>query len=507
MKPAQEVKTWRLGLRQRILVLAALIPASVLAVGVPLLFVSQHRSAEAEFQDRLRSEAGVLSLALGDPCARGCLHEVDLPVSQLLENEPALLSVEVFDSRSGALLGSWGDPGPPPSPAELASRVGQVRLAEEGAPTGALHGSGHVFAATTGLAGSGQAGQRRLLRVRGSSHAYNQRVIQTLILALVPGVLVGVGGLLLAAWLNHRLRSAVRALEAGTLRIARGDLSERVELRTGDELEDLGEAVNRMAAELAEQRARLDRHAEELEVELNELRLEMEKARAIAVNQERIAAMGVLAAGVAHEIGNPLTAISAVVQGMRRRAEGEGKVEVLAENLERIQEILRGLVDYARPPANDWRMVSLNDLLRRTLSLVRLDPRAKDVELTADLDPELPRVRSVEDKLQQVFLNLLLNALGALPAGRGRVQVSSRARAGEVLVSVEDDGAGVPPELEERIFEPFFTTRLDEGGTGLGLAVSAALAEELSGDLEVGGSALGGARFTLRLPERPKEGS
>ena len=497
---------WRLGLRHRILVLVFLVPASVLVVGLPLLFVSQHRRAEAEFKDRLRSEADVLALALADPCERECLHEVEPPVQQLLQNEPALLSVEIFDPKSGTLLGAWGATGPKPSAAQLASPAGKVWIEEEGEANSALHASGHVFAATTPLATKRWKGEEHpVLRLRGNSRAYNERVVHMLLLALIPGGVAGVGGLLLAFWLNRRLRSAVASLQDATARIARGELTERVNVRTGDELEDLGEAVNRMAAELAEQRARLDRNAEVLEEKLSARSLELEKARTIAVNQERIAAMGVLAAGVAHEIGNPLTAISAVVQGMRRREEGDGKVEVLAENLDRIQQIVRSLVDYARPPANDWRSLSLNDLLRRTLSLVSMDPRAKEVDMSTELDPELPRVRSVEDKVQQVFLNLLLNALDALPEGKGRVQVTSRSEGDEVCVLVDDSGPGVPAELKERIFEAFFTTRVEHGGTGLGLAVSASLADELGGRLEVGDSPLGGARFTLCLPVSASE--
>ena len=125
--------------------------------------------------------------------------------------------------------------------------------------------------------------------------------------------------------------------------------------------------------------------------------------------------------------------------------------------------------------------------------------------MSTQLDPELPRVRSVEDKVQQVFLNLLLNALAALPEGKGQMQVTSRCDGEDVCVLVDDSGPGVPAELKERIFDAFFTTRVEHGGTGLGLAVSASLAEELGGRLEVGDSPLGGAQFTLCLPVSPSE--
>jgi signal transduction histidine kinase len=496
--------SWRLGLRHRVLVLVFLIPCSILVVGLPLLFVSQHRRAEREFRDRLRSEAGVLALALADSCERDCLHEVEPPVNLLLANEPAILSIEVFDRATGQPLAGWGKTAAALDPATYQLAEGEIVLEEEGEAPDALHASGHVFAAVTPLKTRHWKGSERpLLRIRGTSRAYNQRVVHMLLLALIPGGLAGAGGLLLAFWLNRRLRTAVSSIQEATRRIARGEFDDRVRVPTGDELEELGEDVNRMAEALAQQRDRLDKNAEVLEERLAARSLELEKARAIAVNQERVAAMGVLAAGVAHEIGNPLTAVSTVVQGLRRRSEvPDEKVDVLAENLERIQQILRSLVDYARPPANDWRPVSLNQLLRRTLDLVRIDPRAKEVDVSADLDPELPRVESLEDKLQQIFLNLLLNALDALGEGAGRVWVKTIPGEDEVRVHVEDSGPGVPHELREKIFEAFFTTRVERGGTGLGLAVSASLAEELGGRLGVEDSDMGGARFVLRLPTK-----
>ena len=263
-----------------------------------------------------------------------------------------------------------------------------------------------------------------------------------------------------------------------------------------------------MAIALAEQRERLDHNAAELEVRLAGRTLELEKARAIAVNQERFAAMGVLAAGVAHEIGNPLTAISAIVQRLDPETGLGEKREVLTESLDRIQGILRTLVDCARPPANEWRLVSLNETVRRTAALVLLDPRAKDVELTLSLDPELPRVHSVEDKLRQVFLNLLLNALDALGPGGGVVEVKTAVTGGRAEVSVGDSGPGIPPELRARILEPFFTTKEHSGGTGLGLAVSLSLLEELGGELTVGEAPSGGALFVVSLPlDAPQESS
>jgi len=492
-----EQRTWRIGLRQRIAVLVLVVPVSILLVGIPFWFAAEHEAGEQAFRERLISETRILALALADPCERGCLHEAAPPVNELLRSEPGLLSVEIYDPLGKRVVGRWGQGGPP-----FAERgdfaIEDVILQEEGHSTEPLHSSGHVFAAFAVL--KTRAGGAPILRVRATSRRYNERAISALGLALIPGAFVGAGGLLLAYWLDRRLRRALKSLQLVTEEIAAGNFARRVEVRTGDEIETLGESVNSMAAALADQRARLDRHANELEERLAKRTLELETARAIAVSQERVAAMGVLAAGVVHEIGNPLTAASAIVQRLGPDSDLGEKREVLLDNLERIQRILRTLVDYARPPANEWRKVSINDAIRRTVALVQLDPRAKDVELILNLDPELPRVETIEDKLRQVLLNVLLNALDALSGLGGRVSVCSESTSSQVQITIDDSGPGVPADLRERILEPFFTTKGGSGGTGLGLAVSESIVAELGGSMEIGQAGLGGARFQICLP-------
>lgn len=486
--------------------LVVLIPSSMLLVGLPFLFVSEHESGEQEFSKRLVSETRILGLALADPCSRGCLDEAAPPVEDLLRNEPSLISIEIFDPTTRRLLGHWGEPGPEfTGAADLASDT--VLLREEGHASGPFHSSGHVFAALAPLrARRWQGSAAPILRVRATSRQYNEHALELVGMALIPGVLAGVGGLLLARWLDGRLRGALGSLQLATEEIAAGNFARRVEVQTGDELETLGESVNSMAKALAEQRLRLDANANELEVRLATRTLELEKARAIAVNQERVAAMGILAAGVAHEIGNPLTAISAIVQRLGPEQALGDKREVLSDNLDRIQRIVRTLVDCARPPAHEWRLVSLNDAVRRTTALVQLDPRAKNVKFVLDLDPELQRVPTVEDKLRQVLLNVLLNALDALGAEGGTVSISSSSTQDTALITIDDSGSGVPPDLRAQILEPFFTTKGERGGTGLGLAVSVGLVEELRGTLEIAEATLGGARFQIGLPlERQEE--
>jgi len=234
--------------------------------------------------------------------------------------------------------------------------------------------------------------------------------------------------------------------------------------------------------------------------------LEAQSAR-----QEKLAAVGQLAAGVAHEIGNPLASISSVVQNLQRKNQDDRvaqKLELIGTHIDRITHIVRQLVDFARPPRQEWRQVSIPRTLAKVLEIARYDPRARGVQIHLEIDPELPEIEGMEDQLSQVFLNLVLNSLDALAASsRGSdhrvwIDVAAHERRGTpgVEVSVTDNGPGIPTDIQRRVFEPFFTTKQVGKGTGLGLAVSFRIIEQHGGSIYVDGGYADGARFVIELP-------
>jgi PAS domain S-box-containing protein len=224
------------------------------------------------------------------------------------------------------------------------------------------------------------------------------------------------------------------------------------------------------------------------------------------IRSEKLAMVGSLAAGLAHEIGTPLNVISATAEYLLPDASPEGRTQLrgIVGETERISRLVRDLLSFARGGSSGRTEVSLPSALERVVSLLRITLDRKRVSLETDLPLDLPLVHADPDGLHQVMLNLLVNASHAVKDG-GRIGLRAQALELEgertVAIEIHDDGPGVPAELRERIFDPFFTTRPE--GTGLGLAVCARIVADHGGDLRVGVGPLGGASFTVQLPAAP----
>ena len=240
------------------------------------------------------------------------------------------------------------------------------------------------------------------------------------------------------------------------------------------------------------------------EVRLDERRL----LQAQLAHQEKMAAFGLFAAGVAHEIGNPLAAISSELEllaGEQDLGVVQGSLGQIGVQVARISRILRELVDFARRRRDTEGDLSLNAVVEDTLRLIRPDPRTRAVTLSTTLDPDIPAVRGVEDHLVQVLINLVLNALDAMPSG-GELTIRTRHLADrEVVLEVADTGVGMSPEVKERAFEPLFTTKPQGKGTGLGLSVCADLVQAAGGRIEVDSTPGRGSTFRVLLPARKAE--
>ncbi|MBK8233391.1 MAG: hypothetical protein IT349_00140 [Candidatus Eisenbacteria bacterium] len=239
-----------------------------------------------------------------------------------------------------------------------------------------------------------------------------------------------------------------------------------------------------------------------LEQPIRQLR---EQSRAQMVHQEKMAALGLLASGVAHEIGNPLTAVSSVAQLLRHRSQDpsvQKQLDLILTHIDRISKIVREMSDFSRPPSLSPAPTDVNEVLRTALHLARYDRRSRNIEVIEATDLHLPRVTLVADHLFQVFLNLILNALDAMDQG-GRLTLRSRVEGQEIAVEIEDQGSGIPPELLDRIFDPFFTTKPVGKGTGLGLSVSYGIVNNLGGRIEVRSEPATGSTFTVWIPMAP----
>jgi len=269
---------------------------------------------------------------------------------------------------------------------------------------------------------------------------------------------------------------------------------------SGHGLDQAALAFERAAAALIEERARLAAKVDEM----TRVNRALADARESLFRSEKLATVGRLAAGVAHEVGNPLGAIAGYAEVARSRLppgtapDLREALDRIAAAADRIDHTVRGLLDFARPAPLELRPVSVAAALEAAMDLARVQPRLRGVEVVVELSPDLPPVLADERQLCQVFLNLLLNAGDAME-GQGRVEVGGRAGADALEITMMDSGPGIPPQDLARMFDPFFTTKDPGAGSGLGLAICHSIIDSFGGTIDAANSPDGGAVFTLRL--------
>ena len=265
----------------------------------------------------------------------------------------------------------------------------------------------------------------------------------------------------------------------------------------------LARLLKRVGDHLSALNAELEQHRTLLEARIAERTRELQEAQAHVLHQEKMAAFGLLAAGIAHEVGNPLTSISSLVQMLQRKgsdADAQAKLALVRGQIERIHTTLRELITFSRPASTARTRVALADVVQEALNIAKYYKRTKARHIVTDLPADLPAVLGVRDQLVQVFLNLVLNASDATGTG-GRLTVRACRDGNHVAVEVEDDGAGIPAEMQARLFQAYFTTK--KHGTGLGLFVTRKLITDHGGSIACASQPGRGTTFRLRLPTAP----
>jgi signal transduction histidine kinase len=282
-------------------------------------------------------------------------------------------------------------------------------------------------------------------------------------------------------------------------------------------------------------RVRAGERIVQLEHSLADQNKALREAQAALVQSEKLAGLGRVAAGVAHEINNPIAYVTNNLAVLRRdmqaalaaldayrqgnpaeaaRLEEEGDVAYFQENfartcdktlegLRRVRDIVNNLRDFAHLDEADFKEADLNAAFESALEILQHEVKTRGVHVVTQLEP-LPPVLCHPGKINQVFLNLLLNAVEACAAG-GIVAARSRVEGGQVVVEVQDNGCGIPPEHQSRLFEPFFTTKPIGEGTGLGLSVSYGIIRDHGGSIEVESEVGRGSTFRVRLPLNPDQ--
>jgi len=251
---------------------------------------------------------------------------------------------------------------------------------------------------------------------------------------------------------------------------------------------------------LFEMNAQLTQNQTLLEKRIDLRTHELQESQALLVQHEKQAAFGLLAAGIAHEVGNPLTAISNLVQLLNRRpldADMHERLNLIDEQLRRIQRTLRELVDFSRPASNIRTVCNVHGVIDSALNIAKYYKRMKGKMIITTYGPDLPAVSMVRDRVLQVFLNLILNALDATQEGTV-IELTTATCDEGIRILIRDEGSGIPAAQHDLLFQPYFTTK--ETGTGLGLFVCRNILQEAGGRIELVCSTTAGTTFAVTLP-------
>jgi signal transduction histidine kinase len=274
---------------------------------------------------------------------------------------------------------------------------------------------------------------------------------------------------------------------------------------TQDSISETGELFNNMMF-ILQQRMEVIKEAElVLETSVNRATTQLKESQAQLIHQEKMASVGLLASGIAHEVGNPLTSISSLVQLIQRKTEdpvSQERLSLVRKHIDRISEIVRELVDFARPSQHGAETVNVNEVVRSAIGFLKYSKQARETRLKTDLAEDLPNLFLVRDQLLQVFMNLILNAIDAIDPMKygGVLTIRTRDDNGWIRIDFKDNGKGIPPEHLDKVFEPFFTTKDVGKGSGLGLTVSYGIIDNFKGRIEIESVVDKGSTFRIYLP-------
>ncbi|MBL7170467.1 MAG: HAMP domain-containing protein [Candidatus Omnitrophica bacterium] len=329
--------------------------------------------------------------------------------------------------------------------------------------------------------------------------------------------LIAGSGVVLASFIGYifsgRIVNPLTRLVQGTRRVGKGDLSTRIEVETRDELGELAQEFNRMTDSLREQTSKLEKANWRLKIVNQEL---IEKGQELA-QAAKIASIGYLAGGVAHEINNPLMSMLGWAQMGREIVEKEegkatpeekkylktlkGYLETIEEGTRRCQVVTESLLKISRQMDLDKiQLVDINKVIEDVFSLMLHQAKFKNIEIKKDLSLLLPKVEINVGQIQQVFIDLMSNAALAMPQG-GELSISTSCKDDKfVEIKIRDAGCGISSGNLDQIFDPFFTTRKTGKGMGLGLSVAYGIIEQHNGTIEAESKEKAGTTFTIRLP-------
>ncbi len=302
-----------------------------------------------------------------------------------------------------------------------------------------------------------------------------------------------------------RIINPLQKMVVATQKISAGDLTHKVEVSSKDEIGYLADSFNQMTADLEAANEKLIEWGKTLEKKVEERTKELTEMQAHLIQSEKLASLGKLAAGVAHEINNPLGGIliysHLMLEDTDKNSPRYENLKKIVKETSRCKDIVKGLLEFARPKEPEMSLISINDIAEKSLSIIERQALFQNIKIKKTYKSDLPKIVADSAQLQQVFMNVIINAAEAME-GNGILALStSLSRDGTCIeVKFSDTGHGIMEEDKKRLFEPFFTTKEVGKGTGLGLAISYSIIQKHHGTIEVKSELGKGSTFTVKLP-------
>jgi len=306
---------------------------------------------------------------------------------------------------------------------------------------------------------------------------------------------------------HHLVNRPLKSLLAQTKRLSQGDLDALLQNKSNDEMGELSEAFNQMTTSLKSARMEVNEWGKNLEAKVSERTREIKHMQTQLIRSEKLVSLGRLVAGIAHEINNPLTGIlmfaNLTSNSPNLDPSLKNDLTVIMNEANRCAKIVNGLLDFSRESIPQKKPASLNSLIEATIVLIGHQAIFDNIHFVRNYQPDLPLIPVDENQIEQVFINVLLNAGQSIPNG-GSIRIETYTENEEFnCVKITDTGTGITEENLGKIFDPFFTTKNDKG-TGLGLSISYGIIERHGGKIEVQSNVREGTTFTIKLPLSPQ---
>jgi two-component system NtrC family sensor kinase len=313
----------------------------------------------------------------------------------------------------------------------------------------------------------------------------------------------------LSALVKSFVSKPVNKLAEGTKKVATGNLQHRIIVNRNDEVGELAESFNLMTENLSKANNEIMQWAKTLEQRVEERTEELKKAQNQLVQSEKMASLGMMAAGIAHEINNPLTTIlinsHLLLEDSDYSNSGREELQLIADEATRCGKIVKGLLDFARQTRAEKRLADINLVLKQTLAIIESQASFHNITINKNLDDNIPKIWVDINQIKQVFMNIILNAAEAMPEGGSlNISTSITSHNGTVNIGFVDTGCGISKDNLSKLFDPFFSTK-ESKGTGLGLALSYGIVKKHNGSIEVESEIGIGSSFIVKLPLKMTE--